>query len=110
MGALRNSLRRGARQVVARHRFYQRQSDCVYFAKAAFVRLLKDRSSLFTREAWRFNKVALDQLQVFLETHVVRVLEKANLVAIHASRVTLMPKDIQLTRRISDNPLDQLLL
>ena len=82
--------------------FYQQQSDCVYFTKTAFVRLVKDR---VTRDL-RFNKVALDQLQVFLETHVVRILENANLAAIHASRETLMPKDVQLARHISDNPLD----
>lgn len=94
MGAMRNI------------RFYQRQSDCVYFTKTAFVRLVKDR----VEQNFRFNKVALDQLQVFLETHVVRILENANLAAIHASRETLMPKDVQLARRISDNPLDHLLL
>lgn len=90
-------------------RFYQRQSDCVYFTKTAFVRLVKHRVSLVSTEAWRFNKVALDQLQVFLESHVVRILENANLAAIHAKRETVMPKDVQLARRISDNPLDQLL-
>ena len=89
MGALRNI------------RFYQRQSDCVYFAKTAFVRLAR---ATLTRDI-RFNKVALDQLQVFLETHVVRILENANLVAIHAKRQTVMPKDVLLARRISDNPL-----
>lgn len=98
MGALRNI------------RFYQRQSDCVYFTKTAFVRLVKHRLSLVSTEAWRFNKVALDQLQVFLESHVVRILENANLAAIHAKRETVMPKDVQLAMRISDNPLNHLLL
>ena len=81
----------------------------MYFAKAAFVRLVKDRVSHFTTD-FRFNKVALDQLQVFLETHVVRILQNANLAAIHASRQTVMPKDVQLARHISDNPLNHLLL
>lgn len=82
-------------------RFYQRQSDCVYFPKTAFHRLVKDRVSTDLR----WNKVALDHLQLFLEAHIVYLLEKANLAAIHASRETLMPKDIQLARRLSDNPL-----
>lgn len=81
--------------------FYQRQSDCVYFTKTAFYRLVKEQVDI------RFNKVALDQLQLFLEAHLVRVLKNANLAAIHASRITLMPKDVQLARRLSDHPLDR---
>jgi len=85
-------------------RFYQRQSDCVYFTKTAFYRLVKNR---VVGVDLRWNKVALDQLQLFLEAHLVRVLENANLAAIHASRETVMPKDIQLARRLSDHPLDR---
>lgn len=84
-------------------RFYQRQSDCVYFTKTAFVRLVKDR--IDTRVIPRFSLLALDHLQVFLEAHLVGLLEKANLLAIHASRVTLTPKDIALAWRLSDHPL-----
>lgn len=83
-------------------RFYQRQSDCVYFPKTAFHRLVKDRVNL------RWNKVGLDHLQLFLEAHLVHLLEKANLAAIHASRETLMPRDILLARSLSDNPLSVL--
>ena len=32
--------------------------------------------------------------------HVVSLFEDTNLCAIHAKRVTIMPKDIQLARRI----------
>lgn len=82
-------------------RFYQRQSDCVYFPKTAFYRLVKDR----VNTDLRWNKVALDHLQLFLESHVVHLLAKANLAAIHASRETVTPKDIQLAVRLGDNPL-----
>ncbi|KAI9108029.1 hypothetical protein K1719_020902 [Acacia pycnantha] len=34
------------------------------------------------------------------ETHLVGLFEDTNLCAIHAKRVTIMPKDIQLARRI----------
>ena len=34
------------------------------------------------------------------EAYLVRLLDDANLCAIHARRVTIMPKDIQLARRI----------
>lgn len=39
-------------------------------------------------------------LQEAAEAHLVGLFEDANLCAIHAKRVTVMPKDIQLARRI----------
>jgi histone H3/H4 len=39
-------------------------------------------------------------LQHAAEAHLVRVFEDSNLCAIHAKRVTIMVKDIQLARRI----------
>ena len=35
-----------------------------------------------------------------LESHVVTMLVDTNLCAIHAKRVTILPEDIQLARRI----------
>ena len=39
-------------------------------------------------------------LQEAAEAYLVRLFEDTNLCAIHAKRVTIMPKDIQLVRRI----------
>ena len=39
-------------------------------------------------------------LQEASEAYLVRLFEDMNLCAIHAKRVTIMPKDIQLARRI----------
>ena len=39
-------------------------------------------------------------LQEAAETYLVDLFEGTNLAAIHAKRVTIMPKDIQLARRI----------
>ncbi len=39
-------------------------------------------------------------LQEAAEAHLVGLFEDANLCTIHAKRVTLMPKDMQLARRI----------
>ena len=39
-------------------------------------------------------------LQEATEAYMVGIFEDANLCAIHARRVTIMPKDIQLPRRI----------
>jgi histone H3 len=48
----------------------------------------------------RFQGTAILALQEATEAYVVSLFEDTNLAAIHAKRVTIMPKDIQLARRI----------
>ena len=48
----------------------------------------------------RFQSVAIMALQEASEAYLVGLFEDSNLCAIHAKRVTIMPKDIQLARRI----------
>uniref|UniRef100_A0A7S4UZ22 Core Histone H2A/H2B/H3 domain-containing protein n=1 Tax=Alexandrium monilatum TaxID=311494 RepID=A0A7S4UZ22_9DINO len=48
----------------------------------------------------RFESQALLALQEAAEAYLVGLFEDANLCAVHAKRVTVMPKDIQLSRRI----------
>ena len=48
----------------------------------------------------RFQETALQAIQEASEAFLVGLLEEANLCAIHAKRVTLMSKDIQLARKI----------
>jgi len=48
----------------------------------------------------RFQANALEALQEAAEAYLIRLFEDTNLCAIHAKRVTIMPKDIQLARRI----------
>ncbi|EDO31850.1 predicted protein, partial [Nematostella vectensis] len=48
----------------------------------------------------RWQVAALMALQEAAEAFLVRLFEDANLCAIHAKRVTVMPRDIQLARRI----------
>ena len=48
----------------------------------------------------RIQEQALLALQEATENCVVKLMEDANLCAIHAKRVTIHPKDIQLARRI----------
>ncbi len=54
--------------------------------------------------AWRadlrFQSLAVLALQEACEAYLVGLFEDTNLCAIHAKRVTIMPKDIQLARRI----------
>ena len=48
----------------------------------------------------RIQASALKGLQEASEAYLVGLFEDTNLCAIHAKRVTIMPKDIQLARRI----------
>ena len=48
----------------------------------------------------RFQSQAVLALQEAAEAYLVGLFEDTNLCAIHAKRVTIMPKDIQLARRI----------
>lgn len=49
---------------------------------------------------YRFQSMAVLALQEASEAYLVGVFEDTNLCAIHAKCVTIMPKDIQLARRI----------
>ena len=48
----------------------------------------------------RFQATSVMALQEAAEAQLIGVLEDTNLCAIHAKRVTIMPKDMQLVRRI----------
>jgi histone H3/H4 len=48
----------------------------------------------------RMESLALLALQEAAETYLTVLFQDANLCAIHAKRVTIMPRDIQLVRRI----------
>ena len=52
------------------------------------------------KDEHRFQSDALACLQEASEAYLVGLFEDTNLCAIHAKRVTIMPKDIQLARRI----------
>ena len=48
----------------------------------------------------RFQSSAVMALQEAAESYLIGLFEDTNLCAIHAKRVTIMPKDMQLARRI----------
>ena len=48
----------------------------------------------------RFQASAIAALHEAMEDYQVKLFEDTNLCAIHAKRVTIMPKDMQLARRI----------
>lgn len=49
----------------------------------------------------RWTPDALNVLQEASEAFLVKLMEDANLCAIHCGRVTIQPKDMQLARRIA---------
>jgi histone H3 len=51
---------------------------------------------------YHFQSMAVLALQEASETYLVGVFEDTNLCAIHAKHITIMPKDIQLARRIRE--------
>ena len=48
----------------------------------------------------RFQSMALAALQEAVENFLVGLFEDVNLLAVHAKRVTVMPRDIRLALRI----------
>ena len=79
-------------------RKYQKSSDLL-IRKLAFQRLVREIAQDFKSDL-RFQSTAILALQEASEAYLVGLFEDTNLCAIHAKRVTIMPKDIQLARRI----------
>ncbi|GAB4844580.1 Histone H3 [Ancistrocladus abbreviatus] len=67
---------------------------------APFVRTVKEISNLLAPGIVRWQAEALMALQEAAEDFIVHLFEDANLCAIHAKRVTIMKKDIELARRL----------
>jgi histone H3 len=66
-----------------------------------FQRLVRQIAHEFNNSL-RFQRSAMEALQEASEAFLVGMFEDANLCAIHARRVTIMPKDLQLVRRIRE--------
>jgi histone H3 len=67
--------------------------------KLPFQRLVREISQDFKSDL-KFQAQAVLALQEAAEAYLVGLFEDTNLCAIHAKRVTIMPKDMQLARRI----------
>ncbi|AEO57677.1 histone H3-like protein [Thermothelomyces thermophilus ATCC 42464] len=82
-------------------RRYQSNTDLL-MSKLPFARLVREIALQFqpSREELRWQSQAILALQESAEAFLVHLFEDTNLCAIHAKRVTIMQKDIQLARRI----------
>nr|AHW98228.1 centromeric histone 3 [Cajanus cajanifolius] len=67
---------------------------------APFIRCVKEMTHQFSTEVSRWTPEAVLALQEAAEEHLVHLFEDGMLCAIHAKRVTLMKKDIELARRL----------
>jgi histone H3 len=79
-------------------RQYQKSTDLL-IRKLPFSRLVREIAQDFEIDI-RFQSTAILALQEATEAYLVSLFEDTNLCAIHAKRVTIMPKDMQLARRI----------
>ena len=74
-------------------------STALLIRKLPFQMLVREIAQDFKTDL-RFQSAAVLCLQEAVEAYLVRLFDDANLCAIHARRVTIMPKDLFLARRI----------
>jgi len=79
-------------------RKYQKSTELL-IRKLPFQRLVREIAQDYKSDL-RFQSAAVAALQEASESYLVGLFEDTNLCAIHAKRVTIMTKDIQLARRI----------
>ena len=79
-------------------RKYQKSTELL-IRKLPFQRLVREIAQDYKCDL-RFQTTALMALQEAAEAYLVGLMEDTNLCAIHAKRVTIMPRDMQLARRI----------
>ena len=86
-------------------RRHQKSTDLL-LRKLPFQRLIREITQDLTKKPFRFQATGLLALQESSESYLTTLMEDTNLCAIHAKRVTIMPKDMQLARRIRGEPGD----
>ncbi|NWV34140.1 CENPA protein, partial [Grantiella picta] len=92
--------RRPGQRALQEIRKYQSSTHLLLRA-APFARLVQELCLLYTRGVhYCWQRMALLALQEAAEAFAVRLLEDAYLCSLHARRVTLFPRDMQLARRL----------
>merc|ERR1712224_451183 len=77
---------------------YQKSTEFL-LRKLPFQRLVREIAHEYNADLY-FQSQALHALQEASETYLVGVFEDTNLAAIHGKRVTIMPRDLALARRL----------
>ena len=106
-GGVKRTTRGKPGQVAVREiRKLQRSSELL-IRKLPFQHLVRDIADKQKSEV-RFQQKALLALQEAAETYLIGYFQDAVSVAVHANRVTLMPKDMKLVRKIrNESPVDE---
>lgn len=98
-GGVKKPRRFGPGTVALREiRKFQKSTELL-IRKLPFQRLVREIAQDFKSDL-KFQSSAVMVLQKASEAYLVELFEDTNLCAIHAKRVTIMPKDMQLARRI----------
>ena len=79
-------------------REYQKSTELL-IRKRPFQRVVREITEGIKPNT-RFQSLALLALQEATEAHLVGIFEDSNQCALHAGRITIMPKDMALARRI----------
>ncbi|KAL6074272.1 nucleosomal DNA binding [Balamuthia mandrillaris] len=79
-------------------RRYQKSTELI-LRRMPFQRLVREIAQDY-RTDLKFQQLAINALQQATEAYLVGLFADANLCAIHAKRASVLPKDIQLARRI----------
>jgi histone H3 len=79
-------------------RRYQKSTELL-LRKLPFERLVREIVQDFCSDL-RFTRLSFIAAQEAAESYMIHLFEDANMCAIHAKRVTIMPRDIHLARRI----------
>lgn len=90
--------RPGSRALLEIRRF-QKTTELL-IPKLPFSRLIREICLNMVSSDYRFQSLALLALQEAAEAYMVTLFEDSLLCAIHAKRVTVMPRDMNLARRI----------
>jgi histone H3 len=97
--AVKRRFRPGTRALME-IRKYQKSSELL-IRKQPFGRLVREIvQAMHPTTGYCMQANAILALQEASEAYLVALFEDTNLAAIHARRVTIMPKDLQLVRRI----------
>ncbi|GLI69275.1 hypothetical protein VaNZ11_013851 [Volvox africanus] len=83
-------------------RKYQKTTELL-IKRLPFQRLVREianKGAPGGQTEFRWQHDALEALQEAAEAFLINMLEDSNLCALHSKRVTIMPKDIQLARRL----------
>ena len=80
---------------------YQKTTELL-IRKLSFARLVWEVAQDFKTDL-HFQRSAIGALQEAAENFLIALMEDTNLCAIHARRVTIFPKDMQLARKLRND-------